>query len=57
MRNPESISAELSEDGVKLKAAYSSPKVPMIRLVDSNINNGSNTDQAQRVGSDPLPYE
>ena len=58
----ESITAELSEEAVKfddldsLNRQFESEGVQN-ELIDGDINNGSNTDQAQRVGSDPLPYE
>ena len=58
----ESITAELSEEPVKfddlesLNRQFESEGVQN-ELVDGDINDGSNIDQAQRVGSDPLSYE
>ena len=58
----ESITAELSEEAVKfddlesLNRQFESEGV-QDELVDGDINDDSNIDQAQRVGSDPLPYE
>lgn len=56
MRSPEIISAELSEDGVKSKDSLLETEGAE-KLANSNVSDGSNTDQAQRIGSDPLPYE
>ena len=56
MRNPEIISAELSENGVKSKDSLLETEGAE-KLASSNVSDDSNIDQAQRIGSDPLPYE
>lgn len=56
VRNPESISAELSEDGVKSKDSLLESEGAE-KLANSNVSDDSNIDQAQRIDSDPLPYE